>query len=111
MENYFCKVPCKHCPYRNDIKPFLTNERAEELAYHAENPYNTFPCHKTTEYDENSDDGEMLTTENSKECAGFLTMQIAINGEHHIPEGFTPSYDNVFNEVWEMINYYEENNG
>lgn len=84
-ENWFIKKPCKHCPYRNDVKPFLTPERGEELAYLATNPYNSFPCHKTTEHD---DDGEAYITESSKQCAGFLTLVASINGEHAIPDGF-----------------------
>ena len=35
----FIKNPCSHCPYRHDVKPFLTPERGEELAYLATNPY------------------------------------------------------------------------
>jgi len=107
MSDYFCKKPCKHCPFRNDVKPFLTAERGEELAYHAENPYNSFPCHKTTESDEESETGEMLVTESSKECAGFLTMQIAINGEDYKPEGFEPSYEICYGDAWEMKDAYK----
>ena len=108
MENYFCKKPCKHCPYRVDVKPYLTPERGEELAYHAQNPYNSFPCHKTTELDEDSEDGEMIATSTSKECAGFLTMQIAINGEKYKPKGFEPSYDICFSDTWDMICHFED---
>ena len=110
MNNYFCKKPCKHCPYRKDVKPLLTPERGEELAFHAENSYNSFPCHKTTEHDDESDEGEMLVTEKSKECAGFLTIQIAINGEEYKPEGFTPSYDICYEDAWQMIDAYENPN-
>lgn len=110
MDNYYCKKPCKHCPYRNDVKPFLTPERGQELAYHAENPYNTFTCHKTTEHDDESDEGEMLVTEKSKECAGFLTMQISINGEEYKPEGFEPSYDICYEDTWQIIGAYENRN-
>jgi hypothetical protein len=108
MKNYYCKKPCKHCPFRNDIKPFLTNEFAEELAYSTENPYNSFPCHKTTEYDDDSED--MERTNESKECAGFITMQIIANGENFTPDGFIPNYDIIYDGAWDMINAYEENN-
>jgi len=112
MENYYCKKPCKNCPFRNDVKPYLTNEFAEELAYSTQNPYNSFSCHKTTEYDEDTEDMEV--TKYSKECAGFITMQIIENWEHITPEGFKPNYDIVYDGVWDMINAYEErevNNG
>ena len=104
MGDYFMKQPCKHCPFRRDVKPFLTPARGEELAYHAQNPYNTFPCHKTTEYDEDSDDGEMMVTAKSKECAGFLTLQI--NEGADCPEGFEPSAE-VYADVYEMIDTYQ----
>lgn len=100
----FMKVPCKHCPFRSDVKPFLHPERAEQLAYSAENPYNSFPCHKTTEYDEDSEDGDMYITEDSKECAGFLTLR-AQCGED-VPEGFEPSYEIVYTDPYAMADAY-----
>lgn len=102
--SYFMKKPCAHCPYRNDVKPFLTPERGEELAYHTQNPYNSFPCHKTTEADDESDDGEMLVTEDSKECAGFLTLQCQ-EGKNP-PEGFEPAWDIVYMDIYEMMDAY-----
>jgi len=96
------KQPCKHCPFRSDVKPFLHPERGEELAYHAQNPYNSFTCHKTTEADK--DGFEMNVTEESKKCAGFMTLQI-VEGMP-IPDGFIPSYDIVYQEVYEMIDAY-----
>ncbi len=99
-EQYFMKEPCAHCPFRRDVKPFLTPTRGEGLAYLTQNPYNSFACHKTT-----VSDGEMSrTTSKSKECAGFLSMQI--NEGASCPEGFTPS-DKVYDDVWEMIDAYE----
>jgi hypothetical protein len=102
----FCKKPCKHCPFRNDVKPFLHPDRAAEIAYAAENPYSSFPCHKTTEHDEDSEDGEMLVTENSKECAGFLTLRAQTGLA--VPEGFEPSWEICYTDSWEMIDAYEE---
>lgn len=105
----FMKKPCAHCPYRNDVRPFLTPERGEELAYHAQNPYNSFPCHKTTEYNEDYDDeygeDDMLVTENSKECAGFLTLKCQEGMD--APEGFEPAWDIVYMDVYEMMDAYD----
>jgi len=105
MESYM-KKPCQHCPFRSDVKPFLHPERAEELAYVSQNPYWSFPCHKTTESDEDSEEGEMLVTEDSKECAGMLTLR-AQEGED-VPEGFEPSYEICYTDSYEMIDAYEE---
>lgn len=100
------KQPCKHCPFRRDVKPFLHPERGEQLAYHAQNPYNSFSCHKTTEYDEDSDNQVAVST--SLECAGFMTLQCVEGMEP--PEGFEPAYDEVYGDVYEMIDAYSEDN-
>ena len=98
------KKPCKHCPFRNDVEPFLTAERGEELAYSTTNPYNTFPCHKTLEDDDESEDGELMITESSKECAGFLTLKA--QGGDEMPDGFEPSWDVVYTDPYEMADAY-----
>jgi hypothetical protein len=107
----FMKKPCQHCPYRHDVKPFLRNERAEELAYHAQNPYASFPCHKTTESVEDDDGEERIETADSKVCAGFLTLQHNENGEtSYDSDGFIPSTELVYSDAWEMIDAYAEEN-
>lgn len=110
----YMKEPCAHCPYRRDVKPFLTPERGEELAYHAQNPHNDFPCHKTTKsIDEVCDEypeymeGEMVSVETTKACAGFLTLMASECGEEHMPEGFKPSYELVYSEAYDMAAAYE----
>jgi hypothetical protein len=112
MSKAFMSKPCAHCPFRHDVKPFLTTERAEELAFHATNPYNTFPCHKTTEAMEDEEgDSEMIATQSSKECAGFLTLMSNEAGRTMFDdEGFEPSYDVCYNEPYEMIDAYAEAN-
>lgn len=110
MSEDFMKKPCAHCPYRRDIDPFLTTERGEELAYHAQNPYNSFPCHKTTKPSDD-DSSEMMVTESSKECAGFLTLMANECGiTHYDDDGFVPSFDICYTESSEMAAAYEEFN-
>jgi hypothetical protein len=101
------KEPCEHCPYRYDIRKYLTPARGEELAYHARNPYNSFPCHKTTVSSEiyGCDDGELIRTDKSKECAGFLTLQI--NEGAPIPKSFEPS-DKIYGSSEDMANSYND---
>lgn len=106
MEEDFVKKPCKHCPFRSDITPFLRTERAEELAYASTNPYSDFSCHKTLDYD--NDEGEACATSITKTCAGFLTLR-AQEGEK-VPEGFEPSWDIVYTDVYDMITAHEEYN-
>ena len=107
MSEYFMKQPCKHCPFRNDVKPFLHPERAEEIAYSTQNPYNSFPCHKTTVSDEEfgGDGSECVAIETTKECAGFLTMRAQLGED--TPEGFEPSYEICYIDPYEMIEAYE----
>jgi hypothetical protein len=108
----YMKKPCQHCPFRRDVKPYLRTERAEELAYAATNPYNTFPCHKTTEDDEEGDGSERLVTENTKECAGFLTLMANECGKTmYDQDGFVPDFVGCYNEAYEMVEAYAEANG
>lgn len=102
----YVKKPCKHCPFRSDIKPFLHPERAAQLAYMAENRYSDFTCHKTLDYDNDREDGTPDYTEYSKTCAGFLTLR-AQTGED-TPEGFEPSWDIVYTDPYDMITAHEE---
>jgi hypothetical protein len=106
-ENWYMKQPCKHCPYRQDVKPFLRASRGEELAYHAQNPYNSFPCHKTTVSDDDED--ERYCNDETKECAGFMTLQ-HIENDNTLPDGFIPNYDVVYGDIYEMIDSYCEDN-
>lgn len=79
------------------------------MAYHAQNPYNSFPCHKTTEYSEDDEgNGEMMVVETSKMCAGFLTLQHHENGStFYDSDGFEPS-DNVYHDANDMIEAYAD---
>ena len=101
-ENYM-KQPCKQCPFRHDVKPFLRPLRGTELALHATNPYNSFTCHKTLEHDDEI--GHVYGVK-SKECAGFMTLQI--NEGAPIPEGFTPAYGLVYEDSYAMIDAYND---
>jgi hypothetical protein len=103
MSDEFMKAPCKHCPFRNDVTPFLHPERADEIATSTNNPYSDFPCHKTLEYDDEGED--LQETERSKTCAGFLTMQIS-EGVVECPEGFKPA-ENIYSDPYEMAEAYE----
>lgn len=103
-DQWYMKKPCKHCPYCYDTRVFLMEERGIELAYHATNPYNSFPCHKTLNVD---DDGETLSAEDSKTCAGFLALQIGENGDRYKPDEFEIP-PNAFTCADDMIYKFEE---
>jgi hypothetical protein len=104
----FVKSPCKSCPFRNDVKPYLHPERAAEIVYAASNPYSDFPCHSTFEYDGDEDIQGRPTGDFSraKTCAGFLTLRA--QGGEDVPEGFEPSWEICYIDDYDMIQAYEE---
>jgi hypothetical protein len=69
--------PCRKCPFRTDIAPFLYRERAQEIAESLRRG-ETFTCHATIDYEamRETDDGETVSTPASHEqglfCAGAL---------------------------------------
>lgn len=68
-------TPCEHCPFRTDIKGYLRRDRVVEIA---ESLFRgaSFPCHKTTDWDDEEDD--LVEPDDSVQCAGaeiFLAKQ------------------------------------
>lgn len=62
--------PCAHCPFRNDIPPFLTSVRVREIEDSLER--GEFPCHETVTYD---DEGEHVPMRDEAHCAGALILK------------------------------------
>lgn len=63
--------PCKHCPFRKDIRPYLRHSRvAEILGVLGQGGY--FACHETTEHDEETE--ETVVVNESQQCAGALIL-------------------------------------
>lgn len=69
--NFNLKKPCASCPFRNDIKPFITQERVADIVFSIVDQQGTFSCHKTLASD---NDGETLESEKTEHCAGALIM-------------------------------------
>lgn len=64
------RTPCKHCPFRSNIKGYLRKDRVVEIAQSVI-AGQFFPCHKTTEEFEDEDgESDLQATENSAQCAG-----------------------------------------
>lgn len=79
------KRPCKGCPFRADIEPYLTKSRAEEIATVLLQD-GTFSCHEHNGFD---DDGDTFEGERAQHCAGamiFLEHQDAPNQMMRIAE-------------------------
>lgn len=65
---YNLTTPCAQCPLRNDIVPFISAARVQEiLDLDAE-----FPCHKTVDY---SSDPQGRVKDDSQHCAGVLIIR------------------------------------
>ena len=106
MTKHFVNKPCKNCPYCKDVEPFLRRDRGVELAYTAMNTANNFPCHETTEFD---DEGEYVYSRKEKQCAGFLSlMHNELGCTPYDREGFKPS-DRAYENRRQMIEAYQEN--
>ena len=103
----FMKKTCSLCPYSRTKTLHLHPSRARDFAYMAQNRYNDFPCHKTAEHREETDDesGGYVAGERSKSCHGFLTLQSAENG--NAPKGFIPDGDG-FEDTDEMIETHQQ---
>ena len=65
--------PCKKCPFRSDVKGYLTKARVRDIINGITRRQETFSCHNTNEFVDN-DDGwtETVETANSQHCAGAL---------------------------------------
>lgn len=67
------KRPCADCPFRSDKLPFLSRDRAQDIADSLEADA-SFHCHKTISYD--TEDGSPEVTGSSRHCAGaMITME------------------------------------
>ena len=104
---HFMKKTCALCPFSRSKTLGLHPNRAEEFAYTASNPYTDFPCHKTAEYQEETDyeSGGYVFGAESKTCHGFLALQSNENGLE--PDGFVRDGDG-FEDVHEMIEHHEK---
>lgn len=70
--------PCQQCPFRTDIEPYLTPERAREIADGLVSRQATFACHKTVTHvdpdDSDTDDDGYRVTANEQHCAGAMIV-------------------------------------
>lgn len=106
-ERHWMKEPCGPCPFSRSKTLPLHPERAEDFAAMAQNPYNDFPCHKTADYQEETDwsEGGFVHGSKSLTCNGFLSLQCREN-DRQVP-GFSP-HDDAFEDAWEMVDHHTE---
>jgi hypothetical protein len=68
--SYGLVTPCANCPFRTDVRPFITAARVREIL----STDGDFPCHKTVTFDEDDEDGGTINTGKEQMCAGFLIL-------------------------------------
>lgn len=74
--NFDLTSPCADCPFRNDIRPYLTKRRAAYFMEKMIDEQKTFTCHKTTVPcdDEDDEEGGMKDGPHAQHCAGALIL-------------------------------------
>ena len=71
MMHFGLKRPCANCPFRTDIPPFLHPERAQGICDAMLVADESFWCHKTIDY---SEDSEGSITRKTQHCAGAMIL-------------------------------------
>ncbi len=73
--NFDLRKPCKSCPFRTDVKPFINAERAAEIGDAITTQQQTFACHQHTQFDQD-DEGEEFNVPHGgdQHCAGALIL-------------------------------------
>jgi hypothetical protein len=69
MSSYGMTSPCGNCPFRTDIRAYLTSGRVREIERSLDR--SEFPCHKTADH---NDDGEYAPNGKEVHCAGALIL-------------------------------------
>lgn len=65
--------PCPRCPFRTDcLEGWLGRARAQEIVESITLEQASFPCHETTNHDD--DEGDYVPGGSEKHCAGALIM-------------------------------------
>ncbi len=77
---YDLKAPCSNCPFRTDVKPYLTQERVRGIRDGLLQGQGTFYCHKTTDLGEAADDEQTQLDDSyipkgsEQVCAGSMIL-------------------------------------
>lgn len=109
------RTPCKNCPFRSDIDPYLTVQRASEIA----NCNGVFACHKTTQHEDETD--ETYIDQSTSACAGFLIhrelrkdisqgMRIAERLRLYNPRNLQMKNTTVYSTLLHMMRAYRKAN-
>jgi hypothetical protein len=76
--NHNLKQPCPKCPFRTNIKGYLTKGAIQEIVRSVKRG-ESFPCHETTVDDEDDEGDGLIANNDSEQCAG-AEIFLAHNG-------------------------------
>jgi len=109
-------TPCKDCPFRKDVIPYLTNDRVREITEAVTRGQQSFSCHKTT-----TSVGKSNMDEGAEHCAGAMIMLEKMDQPNQMMRIMERigMYDRtkldmnapVYESTEEMVEVYEEFNG
>jgi hypothetical protein len=66
---YSLKKPCSDCPFRKNVTPYLSYERAEEISSGIVDGDGSFSCHKTSTLNRKTNTGKDV-----QHCAGAMII-------------------------------------
>ena len=95
------KHPCEDCPFRRDVRTYLTVERAISLALATRHRDSKFYCHETVDYSVSLRSKKHLA--NARICRGFAILRAQESGNRFVTES-----DLVYRSMGEMIAAYAE---
>jgi hypothetical protein len=73
--NFTLTKPCAKCPFRTDVRPYLTKGRVRDIEGSLIRGQQTFTCHETTKVDPYDEEGsEMVDGPNAQHCAGAMIL-------------------------------------
>ncbi len=69
------KSPCKNCPFRKDVEPYISEARCKDIVFALTKDNKTFACHKTVDYNDIDEESrEVKKNINESHCAGALIV-------------------------------------
>lgn len=95
--------PCEACPFRRDVRPYLTPERGMSLAMSTRLPGREFFCHETIDYNATT---KKKRRKNARLCRGFaiLRAQEGVERAHR----FVEDRDLVYRSMGDMMFAYSK---
>jgi hypothetical protein len=93
--------PCKACPFRKDVRPYISAARGLALAMLTRRRDGKFWCHETVDYNYGPRSKKHMA--NATLCRGFAILRAQESGNR-----FVAADDLVYGSMGEMMMAYSE---